>query len=45
MQNGEKIFEPSEIEREIGGSLLESNSFCEDYGAEKIVKIGMEGKM
>jgi len=40
-----KSFEPSEIEREVGGSLLESNSLCEGYGVEKIVKIGMDGKM
>jgi len=40
-----KSFKPSAIEREIGDSLLESNSLCEDCGVEKIVKICMEGKM
>jgi hypothetical protein len=27
-----KSFEPSEIECEIGDSVLENSSLCEDYG-------------
>jgi hypothetical protein len=40
-----KSFEPSKTEREIGGSLLESSSLCEDYGNEKVGKIFREGKI
>jgi hypothetical protein len=40
-----KSFEPSDIGRETGGSVLESSSLCEYCGIEKFGKIVKKGKM